>query len=219
MREPDSATVIDEVMRRRITPIADRLVRPLVRVGIRPDQVTAAGLVIGLAAASVLALGAPRWIAASLFVANRALDGLDGPLARRTPVRRAPRGAPSWGGVWDLTADVLVYVAVPIGLAIDRSELWPAVAVVCAAIAVNLVTVLAGTGQTDDGRAVALAPGLVEGTETIVVYTALIVVPALSPGLLWVFAGLVALTALDRLRRLRRTVPGWSDGPGSPRSA
>ncbi len=219
MHASDSGLVFDEALRRRIAPVADRAARPLVRLGIRPDQLTALGLAVGLAAAAVLAMGGSPLLAGTLFLLNRALDGLDGPLARRTPARRPTPGGPAWGGVWDLTADVLVYVAVPLGLAADRSELWPAAAVLCAAIAVNLVTVLAGTGQTDDGRAVALAPGLVEGTETIVVYTALIVVPALSPGLLWVFAGLVALTALDRLRRLRRTVPGWSDGPGSPRSA
>ncbi len=214
MCAPDSADVFDEPLRRRIAPVADQLVRPLVRLGVPPDRLTALGLVLGLAAAGVLASGTSTWLAGALFLLNRALDGLDGPLARRTPVRRS---AAAWGGVWDLTADVVVYVTIPIGLAVDRSELWPAVAVVCATIAVNLVTVLAATQPAADGRGVALAPGLVEGTETIVVYATLIVVPAASPLLLWIFAGAVGLTALDRLRRSRPTGPGRSDEPGGRR--
>lgn len=218
MRAPDSGAVFDDVLRRRVTPALDRVVGPLARLGIGPDLLTGVGLLVGCGAAATLALGGPAPLAGVLFVANRAIDGLDGALARRTRVHRPVSGAQTWGGVWDLTADVVVYVAIPIGLALDRPELWSAVAVLCAAIAVNLVTVLAVAQPQPEGRGVTLAPGLVEGGETIVVYAALAFVPSLSPVGLWAFAAAVVVTAADRLRRLRSTTSGRSDGPGPRRS-
>lgn len=215
MCAPDSVSVFDDALRPRTRPLLDRVTGPLVRWGIGPDLLTSVGLLVGLGAVATLALEGPTLLAVALFLANRAIDGLDGAVARRSPVRRAPHGGPGWGGVWDQTADVIVYVGVPVGLAIGRPSLWPAAAVLCATIAINLVTVLAATQPTATGRSVTLAPGLVEGTETIVAYTLLLAVPSWAPVGLWAFAAAVAITAADRLRRLR-SPRARSDGPGDP---
>lgn len=171
-----------------------------------PDAVTLVGLGVGLAAIGAVAGGALA-VGLGLFLLNRLVDGLDGALAR------AHGGSSAWGGMLDLVADVIVYVGIPIALAIDDDARWPAAAVVCAGIAVNLVTVLTAAAASTAERSVALAPGLVEGTETIVAYVVLLAVPvAAGPGL-WVFAAAVWLTALIRLVRTR---PGRSAGPARP---
>ncbi|MEO1065078.1 MAG: CDP-alcohol phosphatidyltransferase family protein [Actinomycetota bacterium] len=203
--------MFDDALRRRSGPLVDRLARPLVRRGVGPDTLTSCGLAVGLGAAVTLALEGPALLAAALFLANRGIDGLDGAVARRRVARR-PGDGPGWGGVWDHTADVIVYVAVPVGLAMGRPELWSAAAVLCATIAVNLVTVLAAA-QPIGGRSVALRPGLVEGSETIVAYTVIIAVPAATEVGMWVFAAAVGLTAAERLMRLRWPAAP-SDGPG-----
>ncbi len=66
--------------------IARVLVRPLARLGMTPNQVTAVSLLLALGAGALFALGgapAIHW-AAGLFVLARLLDHFDGELARLT---------------------------------------------------------------------------------------------------------------------------------------
>ncbi len=66
--------------------IARVLVRPLARLGVTPNQVTAVSLVLALGAGGLFAVGdapAIHW-AAGLFVLARFLDHFDGELARLT---------------------------------------------------------------------------------------------------------------------------------------
>ncbi len=66
--------------------IARVLVRPLARLGVTPNQVTAVSLLLALGAGALFALGgapAIHW-AAGLFVLARFLDHFDGELARLT---------------------------------------------------------------------------------------------------------------------------------------
>ncbi len=65
--------------------LARIMVRPLARAGVSPNQVTTATLVLALAGAGLIALGAPaaHW-GAGLFVLARFFDHFDGELARRT---------------------------------------------------------------------------------------------------------------------------------------
>ncbi len=66
--------------------IARVLVRPLARLGVTPNQVTAVSLLLALGAGALFAIGgapAVHW-AAGLFVLARFLDHFDGELARLT---------------------------------------------------------------------------------------------------------------------------------------
>ncbi len=66
--------------------IARVLVRPLARLGVTPNQVTAVSLVLALGAGGLFAIGgtpAIHW-AAGIFVLARFLDHFDGELARLT---------------------------------------------------------------------------------------------------------------------------------------
>ncbi len=61
--------------------ILDGIVDRLYRSGVHPNTVTAAGFVLNLGAAYLLAIGAFRWAALAILVAN-VFDLLDGRLAR-----------------------------------------------------------------------------------------------------------------------------------------
>lgn len=200
--------MFDTVTRRWCRPLVAAVSRPLVRRRVDPDVVTGVSLLVGLGAAAVVAAAAPL-VGLALFGVNRLLDGVDGELARRHP------RPGTWGGVWDFTADVVIYVSIPLAFAVADDGLWPAAAVVCAVMAVNLVTVLAAPNlAAEPSRSVRLGAGLVEGTETIAVYAVLIAVPAVRAPGLWGFAAAVALTAAWRLVSTRR--PDRSAGPASP---
>ena len=75
-------------------------------------------------------------VAVVLWLLNRALDGLDGAIARA-------RGRGSdLGGYLDMLADVVVYAAVPLGVAVsvDTRSGWMAAAVLLGSFYVNAVS-------------------------------------------------------------------------------
>ncbi|HPG23907.1 MAG TPA: CDP-alcohol phosphatidyltransferase family protein, partial [Amaricoccus sp.] len=92
--------MLDAMIRPLIDPPLDRAGRSLAARGLGADALTLAGLVLGLAAAAVIAAGAPGWALLPL-AASRLADGLDGAVARAT--RRT-----DLGGYFDITADFMV---------------------------------------------------------------------------------------------------------------
>jgi phosphatidylglycerophosphate synthase len=212
--------VIDRVLR----PVKTRLLAPLARrlAPLPPDALTAVGLAVGLAAAGLAVAG--RFDAAlAAWLVNRLLDGLDGDVARASG-RAGPRGA-----YLDLMADLTVYAAVPLGLAAgaaahglaDPVASWSAAAFAIAAFYVNLGSLAflsAALAQDAEGRradAAGSAPGLhlpaglVEGAETVVLFTLALALPGLAPWTLGAIAALVFATALQRVAwAARRLAPG-----------
>ena len=68
------------------TRLARRLVPPLQRIGLGPNQVTATSLALALAGSAMMASGQTPWLhfGAGLFIFARFLDHVDGELARAT---------------------------------------------------------------------------------------------------------------------------------------
>lgn len=191
----------------------DSVLGPLLRLlprWIHPDAVTLASLPAGLAAAGLAATGAWGW-AVAWFVLNRALDGLDGLLARE-------RGLQSdFGGYLDIMVDFLVYAAVPIGVwyGTGTAATTPLI-VLLAVFYVNgaswmyLSAILEKRGRTAPGAtSVTMPTGLVEGTETVVFFLLFLAIPAHAALLFWLMAGATAVGIIQRLlwaaRHLRRS--------------
>jgi phosphatidylglycerophosphate synthase len=94
-----------------LLPLQRRLLAPpaewLVARGVRADQITVAGLILGLLGAGAAALGL-FWLALAGLVLNRLADGLDGAVARlTTPTDR--------GAFLDIALDFVFYAAFPLG--------------------------------------------------------------------------------------------------------
>jgi len=141
------------------------------------------------------------------------MDGLDGPLARRRRAaldctdRARDSGA---GGFLDITADFAVYGATVVGVAIGATaqydvSWWPFLLVLLAYY-VNGTAFLAfssiaeRTGrQREDGRSLSFLGGLAEGTETIAVHSAWLVVPAHAGTIALVWAAVVGVSAAQRI--------------------
>jgi len=90
-----------ELINRVIAPCRDGLARGLVRVGLRPNHVTALGMLLTVAAGVAIACGRPYWRAwaVTLIVAAGTCDMLDGAMAKVG--RRATR----FGAIFDSTCD------------------------------------------------------------------------------------------------------------------
>lgn len=191
-----------------LRPVKDRALAPLARgpIGrVHPAAISCVGMTLSVAA------GAAAWqqlpaLAVALWLLGRSADGLDGPVARE----RAR--ATDLGGLIDIVADTVGYAAVPLGLAfaIDDRAGWIATAVLLATFYVNAVSWAClsallekrrqGAAATASPTSVALPRGLVEGTETIVFFTAALALPDAATTIWWIMAAAVAITALERIR-------------------
>lgn len=193
------------MIRPLIDPPLDRAGRSLAARGLGADALTLAGLVLGLAAAAVIAAGAPGWALLPL-AASRLADGLDGAVARAT--RRT-----DLGGYFDITADFLVYGAVPLGFVfLEPGTNAVAGAVLLLSFYVNGASFLGFAilaekrgleTRARGAKSIHHSGGLLEGTETIAFFVVLCLWPGGFPGLALGFAGLTFLTAAMRLRHAR----------------
>jgi phosphatidylglycerophosphate synthase len=138
--------------------------------------------------------------------ANRALDGLDGPLARR-------RGATDFGGFLDFTTDFVVYGGFVVGVAVAVPDARIACSALLAAYLLNNVAQLSFASLVEkrrlrygDERSIRLTPGLTEGTETVLAYTAFCLLPRHAEAVAWVFATMVLFTTGQRVALARRVL-------------
>ena len=197
--------MLDAAVRRRLGPRLEPVAAALDRRGVTPGAITAAGLLVGVAAcvAAALAVWVPALV---LWLVNRSLDGLDGTLARR-------RGATGLGGMLDFLADFVVYGGFVVGVAIAEPGARVACCVLLAAYLLNNVALLSFAALVEkrrvtfgDERSLRFTAGLTEGTETILAYCAFCLLPAHAATIAWVFAAMVMITVVQRVALARRTL-------------
>jgi phosphatidylglycerophosphate synthase len=202
--------MFDELLRR----LKDRLLEPLARRAgprVSPQLVTLVALAVGLAAALLAARGAYH-AALGCWLVNRLLDGFDGALAR-------VHGRQSdWGGYLDIVCDFVVYAAIPIGLAVaagDQATTLAALALVAtfyvnAASWMYLAALLerrgAGARARGERTAVTMPAGLVAGAETVLFYSAFLLVPGQLLRLIGAMTALVIVTIVQRVLWARRVL-------------
>lgn len=196
-------SVLDPIVR----PLKDSFLRPLARrlYLLPPAMVTLLALVAGLAAAGFLAAGV---FAAGLFLwfVNRFLDGLDGVMAREND------GQSDFGGYLDILADFLVYAAVPLGLVLGMGglpEQWLALAVLLSSFYVNTASWMylaallekrsAGADARGESTSITMPGAVVGGTETVVLFSLFILLPAYMVPLFWLMSALVGISIVQRL--------------------
>ena len=141
---------------------------------------TFVGLALGLAAAGSVVLGL-NVLALILWFANRTVDGIDGTLARLDGSQC------DLGGYLDMMCDVVVYAALALAIPVGGgSAEWAAAGIMLAGFYVNITswTILATMLETrrltdSEGRSTSMhmQRGFMEGSETILAFAVLIIVP------------------------------------------
>ena len=195
--------MIDKALR----VLKESALAPLVRGPLRrvhPTVVTVAAAVLGIAAAVAAWQGA-YLLALGPWVANRVLDGLDGTLARITGQQS------DLGAYLDIVLDHVVYVAVPLGLALGdgTSAAYLALTLLLASFYINgaswmyLTALLekrsVGAQARGELTTVTMPAGLVEGAETVVLFTLFLLFPGALVPLFGLMATLVVITAAQRV--------------------
>ena len=172
----------------------------LARLGVSANAVSLAGLAFGLLMAAMIAAGFGA-LALVPLAFSRLADGLDGPVARAT-------GATDFGGYLDILCDFVFYGAVPLAFVVrDPSVNGLAGAFLLASFYVNGASflgyaILAGKRgletRAQGEKSLYFSAGLLEGTETILFFTLLCLVPGAFVPLAYVFGVLCFVTALSR---------------------
>ncbi|MDP0560989.1 MAG: CDP-alcohol phosphatidyltransferase family protein [Candidatus Endonucleobacter sp. (ex Gigantidas childressi)] len=169
--------------------------------GIRPDQVTLAGFLIGLTAIPLLA-----WqcyvTSLVMILLNRIMDGIDGALARL----QQPTDA---GGFLDITLDFIFYSSVVLGFAVaDPSRNAIAANFLLFSFVGTSASFLAYGIMAEKNclthpqfayKSLYYLGGLAEGTETILFFTVSCLMPAYFPVLAFSFSFICMITTISRI--------------------
>lgn len=193
--------MLDRLALKLVRPVVDDAAQRLARRGVTADQVTLAGFALGMLAAVLIASG-HSLVATLPLLANRALDGIDGALARLST--SSERGA-----FLDISLDFVFYAAIPLAFAVaDPPANALAAAVLLAAFVVTGTSFLAFAvmaekrglkSTTYPSKAFYYLGGLTEGTETIACFLAMCLFAAHFAGLAYFYAMLCVLTSATRL--------------------
>jgi phosphatidylglycerophosphate synthase len=180
------------------------LARPIAR-HVGPTALSIGGLLLTIGAA----LAAWRElvvVSVVCWLVGRLLDGLDGIVARE-------RGSASDLGAYvDIMLDTIGYAAVPLGIAasVNSASVWTATAFLLASFYVNALswTYLSallekraeGASATGEMTSVTMPAGLIEGAETVVLFTLMLLFPGAAGVLFGIVAAAVTATAAQRMR-------------------
>ncbi len=169
---------------------------------ISPLALTLVGLALGLSAAVSVALGL-NILALVLWLTNRTVDGMDGTVARLD-------GSQSdLGGYLDMMCDVVVYAALALAIPVGGGAAqWAAAGVMIAAFYVNITswTILSSmietrrlTNPADRSTSMHMQRGLMEGSETILAFALLIIIPQWRLAVMLIAAAAAFISAGQRI--------------------
>jgi archaetidylinositol phosphate synthase len=189
--------VLDTRARHLVQPALDAIARACQRVGIGANALTIAGMLVGLAAAGLVASG---YAIAGFLVLwlSGLIDAADGTLARLT--RPSPLGA-----ILDITFDRVVELSMVTALAWLHPEARLELVVLAGtiAIAMSLFLSIGAAVQNASVKSFHYAPGLGERTEAFICLSLMIVDQARLVAWTWVFVAVIAFTMAQRLLHAR----------------
>lgn len=193
--------MLDRHARQIIDPPLNHIGATLAARGCTADGVTLVGLGLGLFAALLIAVGMPGWALIPLL-ASRLADGLDGAVARAT--RKT-----DFGGYLDIAVDFLFYGAIPMAFVLyDPAANGAAGAFLLTSFYFNGTSFLGYAilaekhGHKTDAqgqKSLYYSNGILEGTETILFFVILCLLPTYFSPLAWAFGALCFATATLRI--------------------
>lgn len=190
--------MFDARLRPLINPPLNAAGHWLAGIGITANAITLSGIVLGLAAGAAIAYSYFA-LGLALIVANRLSDGLDGAVARATRIT-------DFGGFLDIVGDFIFYVAVPVGFGLAAPQnLLPALLLVASFaltgtgfLAFAAIAAKRGLETSALGRkSFFYNTGLAEGTETIVVFIAMTLMPEHFGTIALLYASLCVVTVIQ----------------------
>lgn len=191
-------TMLREQKDRVLAPLAERFL-----AGVSPMSLTVTAVGVGLLSAAAV-IGGYLWIGLALWLLNRALDGLDGLVARVHSKKS------DLGGYFDLMLDFVIYLAVPISFVIATPSLdriW-ALVFLLGTYQINTLSWTLLSAILEKRRlasassrltSIEMPAGLIEGAETVVFYSLFFLLPGYITYLFVIMGALVIVTVVQRV--------------------
>ena len=193
--------MLDRFLNAALQRPLQRIATGLVALGLRANQMTWAGFVVGLTAIPLIALGHADWALLSIGL-NRLADGLDGAMARLT--RPTDLGA-----FLDISLDFLFYASIPLAFVLADPAgnglagamlIYSFIGTGCTFLAFAVLAAKRGTTSTAyPAKGFYYLGGLTESTETMAVFVLMCLLPPWFDLLAFGFTGLCALTTVTRI--------------------
>ena len=193
--------MLDRFLNAALQRPLQRMASGLLALGLRADQMTWVGFVVGLTAIPLIALGHADWALLSIGL-NRLADGLDGTMARLT--RPTDLGA-----FLDISLDFLFYASIPLAFVLaDPTDnglagsllIYSFIGTGCTFLAFAVLAAKRGsTSAAYPAKGFYYLGGLTESTETIAVFVLMCLLPQWFGLLAFGFACLCALTTVTRI--------------------
>jgi len=191
--------MLDSRIRPLIDPPLNAIGKGLARAGVTANQITLAGAVIGIA--SGVAIGYRYYLLGlALVLLSRLLDGLDGAVARATKQS-------DFGGYLDIVSDFAFYVAVPLGFGFAVVANLPFAMILIASFTLTGISFLAyavmaakrGRETSAHGKkSFFYNTGLAEGTETIVAFVLMCLLPNNFAIIAVIYSAMCLITVIQR---------------------
>jgi phosphatidylglycerophosphate synthase len=192
--------MLDIAARRLIDPTLNYFASFFAKHGVSANTVTLIGFSFGVLSWIFLSIKLYA-IALGLIYANRIFDGIDGLIAQKTI-------STVIGGYLDIVLDFIFYSGVPFFFLIGQPE--------TALPASFLIFSFVGTGSSFlaygifaakhhikndkyQNKAIYYLGGLTEGTETIIFFTLICILPEYFSSIAWIFGGLCWITTFTRI--------------------
>ena len=191
--------MIDTRLRHQVQPLFDSLGKRLHQSGFTPGQITVTAFITGIVSAIFIS---QQWLAPALVLLwlSGVLDILDGTVARLSGK------VSNIGALLDLILDRMVEAAVILGFFLLSPEDALAHLLFLTGVIFNFSTFLAaGALFSNTGvKSMHYDTGILERTETFLLFTVMIIWPAGRYGLLMVFNAVMFMTGILRLLRLMK---------------
>ncbi len=191
--------MLDSRIRPLIDPPLNAIGAQMVRLGITANPVTIAGAVIGIGAG--VAIGYRYYLLGlALVLLSRLFDGLDGAIARATVQT-------NFGGYLDIVSDFAFYVAVPIGFGFAATHNLPFALILVGSFTLTGISFLAYAviaakeGRETDAhgkKSFFYNSGLAEGTETIIAFVLMCLLPQYFAVLAMIYSAMCVITVIQR---------------------
>jgi phosphatidylglycerophosphate synthase len=184
--------------------VKDRVADPvslLLPTWATPNLLTLVAFVSGMLSCACAVLAPGEAYAILFWALNRALDCLDGAVARKRGL------STELGGFFDLLGDFVVYSLIPPAISYGQGSSlleWQAVALLEATFHINnfvLFYIAAVVSKRHDREltSVSMQPALVEGFESGLFFTCMLGFPGLIGPLSWVMAVAVSVGCMQRV--------------------
>ncbi len=198
--------MLDTLARPLVDPAINAIARTLNRAGCTANGVSVTAMLIGVGAATCVAIDWP-WAGFSLLWLSGILDAADGALARLT--RASPFGA-----ILDITFDRVVEIAVIVALAWRHPEARFILVILAGVIAVamSLFLSIAAALRNQSVKSFHYAPGLGERTEAFICLSFMIVGANHLTAWSAFFIGVIVFTMAQRLQYVSRRLAASCEG-------